>query len=116
MFYALGAGTNAGIATSTGIAATFCAIYYAFKVLPLSSFWRLAGSGNVLRLPDKQMSNPVESGHVGTALSDLRPCGIVIIEGCRYSARSIDGYKSAGTDITVIDVRKNEIVVIEVRQ
>lgn len=111
MFYAMGAGTNAGIATSAGITATFCAIYHTFKMLPLSTFWKQSGSGNTLQLPVVQSVDSVEPGTDCTAASDLRPCGMVMIGGHRYPARSIDGYARTGTNVIVSEVRNHELLV-----
>lgn len=111
MFYALGAGTNAGMATSAGITTSFCAIYYTFKMLPLSTFWRKSGSGNTLQLPLNQSMDSVEPGTGCTAASDLRPCGIVMIGEHRYPARSIDGFARTGTKVIVSEVRNHEVLV-----
>ena len=111
MFYALGAGTNAGIATSAGITATFCAIYYTFKMLPLSGFWRKSGSGNSLQLPERHSLDSVESGTRCVTASDLRPCGMVMIGERRYPARAIDGFARTGTNVIVSEVRNHEVLV-----
>lgn len=111
LFYALGAGTNAGIATSAGITATFCAIYYTFKVLPLSAFWGKSGSGNTLQLPVSQSMDSIEPGTGCTAASDLRPCGMVMIGEHRYPARSIDGFARTGTEVIVSEIRNYELLV-----
>jgi len=111
MFYALGAGANAGIATSASVTATFCAIYYTFKMLPLSAFWRKSGSGNTLQLPVTNSLDSVETGTRGITTSDLRPCGMVKIGEHRYPARSIDGFARTGTSVIVSEVRNHEVLV-----
>ncbi|MFM7188405.1 MAG: hypothetical protein ACKO14_11380 [Armatimonadota bacterium] len=111
MFYALGAGINAGISSTVGIAATFCAMYYAFKVLPLSTFWRKSGSGNTLRLPERPVTAGVEPGTQCIATSDLRPCGMVKIGERRYRARLTAGFARTGTIVVVSEVRNQELLV-----
>jgi len=116
MFYALGAGENAGFSSTAGIAATFCALYYAFKVLPLSTFWRESGSGNTLQLPERPVVSGVEPGTQCIAASDLRPCGMVKICERRYRARLIAGFARIGTKVVVSEVRNQEVLVTVEKQ
>lgn len=111
MFFALGAGSNAGMATTAGIIATFCAMYCAFKVLPLSTFWRKSGSGNTLQLPEPRLLTSVAAGTKCITTSDLRPCGMVLIGEHQYPARSIEGFTRSGTQVTVRAVRNHEVLV-----
>jgi len=111
LFYALGAGANAGIATSAGVAASFCALFYTFKMLPLSPFWLKSGAGNVLRLHTGQSLQHIDIGCQCIATSDLRPCGMVMIGENRIPARSINGFVRNASVVYVSEVRKHEVLV-----
>lgn len=111
MYYALGASTNAGIATSAGIAATFCALFFVLKTLPFSGFWRKSGSDFVLHMPVSQSISLVEPGTSCIAASDLRPCGMVMIGEHQLPARCINGYARNGSQVTVIEHRTRELIV-----
>lgn len=111
MYFALGAGTNAGMATTAGISVMFCAVYITIKLLPLSTFWRRSGSANTLHLPSGDSLDSVATSTQCVAASDLRPCGMVVVNGRRYPARSIDGLVRAGTNVVVKEVRKYEVIV-----
>jgi membrane-bound ClpP family serine protease len=110
-FFALGAGANAGIASTAGIIASFCALFYTFKVLPLSSFWLKSGAGHVLQLQPSALIDNIVVGNICVASSDLRPCGIVMIGEHRIPARSVDGFVRTGTSVTISEVRKHDVLV-----
>ena len=111
MFYALGGGANAGIATSAGLAASFCALFYTFKMLPLSPFWLKSGAGNVLRVQTTPSIEHIDIGSLCLATSDLRPCGMVMVGEHRIPARSINGFVRSGSTVYVSEVRKHEVLV-----
>ena len=111
MFYALGGGANAGIATSAGLAASFCALFYTFKMLPLSPFWLKSGAGNVLQVQTTSSIEHIDIGSLCLAASDLRPCGMVIVGEHGIPARSINGFVRSGSTVYVSEVRKHEVLV-----
>lgn len=111
MFYALGGGANAGIATSAGVAASFCALFYTFKMLPLSPFWLKSGAGNVLLVHTTPSIEHIDIGSLCLAASDLRPCGMVMVGEHRIPARSINGFVRNGSTVYVSEVRKHEVLV-----
>jgi len=111
MFYALGASTNAGISATAGVAASICALFYTFKMLPLSPFWQQSGAGNVLKLLATPLMETIEIGTEGQASSDLRPCGMVMIGETPIPARSVSGLVRSGTTVCVSEVRKHEVLV-----
>jgi len=111
MYFALGASENAAIATTAGLAVTFCSAFCVFKLLPLSRFWIKSGAGNVLKVCAEPVIDHASVGVEGTAISDLRPRGIVILHGNRTPAIADSGYLRSGSPVIVIDVRKNEVVV-----
>lgn len=111
IFYSLGAGANAGIASTAGIIASFCALFYTVKALPLSSFWLKSGAGNVLQLQSSALLDTINVGNTCIASSDLRPCGIVTLGEHRIPARSINGFVRNGTSVTISEVRKHDVLV-----
>jgi len=111
IFYSLGAGANAGIASMAGIISSFCALFYTVKALPLSSFWRKSGAGNVLQLQSSSLIQHIDVGNICIASSDLRPCGIVRIGQHQIPARSINGFVRNGTSVTISEVRKHDVLV-----
>ena len=111
MFYALGASTNAGISATAGVAASFCALFYTFKMLPLSPFWQQSGAGNVLKLHATPILGTIEIGTEGKASSDLRPCGMVMFDESPLPARSVSGLVRSGATVFVCEVRKHEVLV-----
>jgi len=111
IFYSLGAGANAGIASMAGIIASFCALFYTVKALPLSSFWLKSGAGNVLQLQSSALLHNIDVGNICIASSDLRPCGIVTLGEHRIPARSINGFVRHGTAVTISEVRKHDVLV-----
>ena len=111
IFYALGAGANAGIASTAGIISSFCALFYTFQALPLSSFWLKSGSGHVLQVQSSGLLDNVEIGAVCIAISDLRPCGMVILGEHRIAARSVSGFVRAGTSVYISEVQKHDVLV-----
>lgn len=111
LFYSLGAGENAGIASTAGITVTLSAMFFALKLLPLSTFWRNSGSGNTLPLPEGLSLKDVDQGTVGIAVTALRPFGFVMISGKRYPARSTNGYSSIGSKVMVTEICKQELLV-----
>lgn len=50
-------------------------------------------------------------GATGTVVSDLRPVGMVNIDGTRYEALSMAGFVPAGTKVKVVVVESNQIKV-----
>ena len=111
IFYALGAGANAGIASTAGIISSLCALFYTFQALPLSSFWLKSGSGHVLQVQSSGLLDNVEIGAVCIATSDLRPCGMVILGEHRIPARSMTGFVRAGTSVYISEVQKHDVLV-----
>ena len=111
IFYALGAGVNAGIASTAGIISSFCALFYTFQALPLSSFWLKSGSGHVLKVQSSGLLDNVVIGNVCIASSDLRPCGMVTIGEHRIPARSMSGFVRDGTSVYISEVRKHDVLV-----
>ena len=111
IFYSLGAGANAGIASTAGIIASFCALFYTVKALPLSSFWLKSGAGNVLQLQSSALLDTINVGNTCIASGDLRPCGIVTLGEHRIPARSINGFVRNGTSVTISEVRKHDVLV-----
>ena len=111
IFYALGAGANAGIASTAGIISSFCALFYTFQALPLSSFWLKSGSGHVLKVQSSGLLDNVVIGNVCIASSDLRPCGMVMIGEHRIPARSMSGFVRTGTSVYISEVRKHDVLV-----
>jgi len=111
IFYALGAGANAGIASTAGIISSFCALFYTFQALPLSSFWLKSGSGHVLQVQSSGLLDNIDIGNVCIASSDLRPCGMVMIGEHRIPARSMSGFVRTGTSVYISEVRKHDVLV-----
>ena len=111
IFYALGAGANAGIASTAGIISSFCALFYTFQALPLLSFWLKSGSGHVLQVQSSGLLDNIDIGNVCIASSDLRPCGMVMIGEHRIPARSMSGFVRAGTYVYISEVRKHDVLV-----
>lgn len=113
IFYALGAGENAAMTVSTGVVVTFSSLFFALKLLPLSSFWVKSGSGNVLNpyaFQTLKFDTPCNGIDV-EAVSDLRPRGVVLIAGVKTPARSASGHIRSGTLVKVTDVHKYEVIV-----
>ena len=111
IFYALGAGVNAGIASTAGIISSFCALFYTFQALPLSRFWLKSGSGHVLKVQPSGLLDNVVIGNVCIASSDLRPCGMVMVGEHRIPARSMSGFVRTGTSVYISEVRKHDVLV-----
>ena len=111
IFYALGAGANAGIASTAGIISSFCALFYTFQALPLLSFWLKSGSGHVLQVQSSGLLDNIDIGNVCIASSNLRPCGMVMIGEHRIPARSMSGFVRAGTSVYISEVRKHDVLV-----
>ena len=111
IFYALGAGANAGIASTAGVISSLCALFYTFQALPLSSFWLKSGSGHVLTVHSPVLLDNIDIGNVCIASSDLRPCGMVMIGEYRIPARSKSGFVRSGTSVYISEVRKHDVLV-----
>lgn len=85
------------------------ATYFGFKVLPYTPI----GKGLILSNPepDDPASNPSNAAHAvrvalvgqeGEAQTDLRPIGVVKIEGQRHDAVAESGYIARGSSVRVV--------------
>jgi membrane-bound serine protease (ClpP class) len=50
-------------------------------------------------------------GQIGQALTDLRPCGVTLIQGRRMDSQAEGIFVPAGTWVRVVDVRPGQIIV-----
>jgi membrane-bound ClpP family serine protease len=61
-----------------------------------------------------KLTNPhVSIGSIGTASSDLSPCGIVMIDGHRHEARTEEGFIDAGQEVVVKGQEQQTLVVMK---
>ncbi len=85
------------------------ATYFGFKILPYTPI----GKGLILSDPEPDSPDAVRSnashaqrvalvGQEGAAQTDLRPVGVVKIEGQRHDAVAESGYIASGTRVRVI--------------
>lgn len=77
-------------------------------------FWFPSRRHWVLRLPRRVRTPSAprkEPGKEGTALTDLRPGGVVLVDGIEHQARSVLGFVDKGEPIRVEEVGDFELLV-----
>lgn len=114
VFVAMGDPNKAAIATLTAMAITGAIFYWALKKLPHSSIWKR------LALESTQSSaggyNAVDTrndmeGAVGTAVTDLKPGGVALLNDERLDVISRGEYIKKDSPIRVIKIDGMKIVV-----
>lgn len=98
--------------------ATIFLIYLLSKVLPKTNIWnRLILMRNLEEKSGYTTSDPDFShliGNTGTAMTDLRPSGTIVIDDKRYDVVTGGEFLDHGTKIKVVEVEGSKVVVREV--
>jgi len=63
-----------------------------------------------------ELDIPFEVGAKGKAYNDLRPLGTIVINNEKYEASSINDYIERGSEIEVIKIEQNKIIVQKLNQ
>lgn len=58
-----------------------------------------------------ELDIPFGVGAIGKAYNDLRPLGTIIIDNEKYEAQSLNDYIERGTEVEVIKIEQNKIIV-----
>lgn len=112
-------GTTVGIIVlAASLVLTPATIIVAFKLFPTTPLGKRFILGTTLGSgedspQDGEADNRVQAGDKGIARSVLKPTGVAEIGGKRYSVLTGGEYLSAGTEIEVIRVEGNRILVRE---
>ena len=115
-FLALGAnaGTGGLVSVFAALLITIGTIVAFFLYLPKSKIWNKIGQNNRQSAESGYVSSEDFTGYLGqygTALTVLRPVGTGEFSGVKLAVVSEDQFVSPGTQIRVVEVQGNKIVV-----
>ena len=63
------------------------------------------------RVNEQKHFEDVKIGYQGTALSALRPNGTIKINGNRFEAQAQSGYIQSGTEVKVVEIQHQKLIV-----
>ncbi|SHN16890.1 NfeD-like C-terminal, partner-binding [Cyclobacterium lianum] len=100
--------TTAYMVTTLTILVNIGFLIYGFK----SGVWgRFALKQTIINRTFDDRLTGLETGQKGRALSDFRPFGKVEIGDKIYEAKSETGFISSGTEVTIIKIADNKIII-----
>jgi membrane-bound serine protease (ClpP class) len=113
-------GTSVGIIVlAAALVLTPATIILAFKLFPATPLGKrfilgtTLGSGDDDEGDNPASENRIREGDRGAASTVLKPTGVAIIKGKRYSVLTRGEYLAAGTELEVVRVEGNRILVRE---
>lgn len=79
--------------------------------LALKTFREKLALNDVLEGRVNELEIPFEVGATGKAYNDLRPLGTIVIDNEKYEAQSLNDYIERGSEIEVIKIEINKVIV-----
>jgi membrane-bound ClpP family serine protease len=89
------------------IVANFVSFYFLFK----RRTWRRMGLETAIDSKVNTIDIPVKSGDKGVAISRLAPMGKARFNDTVYEVQSLDGFVDEGSNIEIVNVKSNKIIV-----
>ena len=99
---------NASVVATVGLSII---MFFLGKKMAQSKELSLAEKELSGRVNEQKYFGDVEIGNQGTALSALRPNGTIKINGNRFEAQAQSGYIQSGTEVKVVEIQHQKLIV-----